>query len=250
MDLPFPDGMVQDIASFLAEDHKREPGLDLYPEVFATNLMFPLQRQGELKRMIQLARTINPKVVMEIGTDKGGGFYHWCKCLPTVEAAIACEVRGTPFWREFNNAFTRLEFLWLDGVSSYDGDTVDRVGRWLGRQTIDVLFIDGDKSYFDRDFDSYRPFLSKTAIVFMHDVQDQGPMRNAWIRCRWQGDWFTELLDLSDTVTAMQREKQGIEAANPHEHWLRYWKGTSCGVGVIGFGPKPEDVEVDYTGKR
>lgn len=240
MDQQFPPGMLDDIQQFLSTDATRPPGQDLYPEVFASRLFFPLQRQAELRKMIRLARWYNPTVVMEIGTDKGGGLYHWLKCLPTVKVAIACEIRDTPYWRLFNNAFPTVEFLWLGGVSSYAPTTVSRVSRWLNKQTIDVLFIDGDKAAFARDFDSYRPYLSRQAIVFMHDVQDQGPMRDAWLRCRWQGEWHEEILDVSDYEEARRREKEGIPSANAHEGWLRYWKGRSCGVGVIGFGKRPE----------
>src|SRR5688572_14395248 len=123
MDAPFPAEMMASIERFFKEVHPTLSwGQDVYPEVFETELFFPLQRQRELARMMQVARTVGghtcptcggdgqetfiklpedprpkgttqrcsqckgfgkvgggPTTVMEIGADKGGGLYHWCR---------------------------------------------------------------------------------------------------------------------------------------------------------------------------
>ena len=227
----FPDGMLSEIALFLAHDCERSAGMDLYLDVFRTNFFFPLQRQGELAAMMRLARVVEPKVVMEIGADKGGSLYHWCKCLPTVKRVIACEIRGTPYARFFSEAFPHIQFCWLS-ASSYDYRTVTGVRTWLGGDPIDCLFIDGDKGAFDVDFDCYtRRFPMANNLVFMHDIQDELP-GNAFWRCA-EPYGHTTVIDLADTQVAMKRAKEGLPVANPHEGWLRHWEGRSCGLGVI-----------------
>lgn len=225
MDDSFPKGMVEEIEAFLAAD--REPrGKDVYDSVFASGLFFPLQRKRELAAMMRTARSIQPRVVMEIGSDKGGGFYHWVKCLPTVTHAICCEVRGAPYEAAFRRAFPDVCFLFLSG-SSYGSDVVEKVAVWLDGMAIDCLFIDGDKSHFLDDFHAYLPGMSCNGIVFMHDVVDK-PMRSAFMEASkgFKHDMIHDVSEVHD---------RGPDAT-AHDHWLTYWDERSCGVGVIRLG--------------
>jgi predicted O-methyltransferase YrrM len=232
MDDPFPSGLLPSIEKFFESEETREPGENLYPDIFLTELFFPLQRQRELARMMEIAREYEPKVVYEIGADKGGGLYHFCKSLPTVTRVIACEVRGTPYQHLFEKAFPHIDFLWL-AESSYGVEAVSRIKEWLGSDTLDVVFIDGDKSAFELDFDTVQPMLSKVSVVFMHDVTDPAPGAafNAVVQ-RKVGHCST-IIDRTDATEACQRENEGIPSTGSHEGWLRHWKGRSYGVGVI-----------------
>ena len=255
MDAPFPTGMTSCIEKFFREVHPTlKPGQDIYQEVFDTDLFFPLQRQAELVWMIRQARKVQPKVVMELGADKGGGLYHWCQCLPTVNRVIASEIRGTPYEKEFEKAFPDKCFLWirqsLDGFGPrmvetavktglpgieicHPSGVVERKPTWK-KGGIDVLFIDGDKSAFLADFDAYLPLMSPTGVVFMHDINEQGsPMLRAFETVAARGYRVEKYIDTSDTARALNREQHGFTPRNSHEGWLRHWKGRSCGVGAI-----------------
>lgn len=226
MDADFPPGMVDEWRTFLASGKAPHA-------VFDTNLCFPLQRKGELKLMLETAMSVKPVTVMEIGADKGGGLLHWCY-LPTVKQVIACEIRGTPYADEFKRAFPDKRFLWIED-SSYTKDTRYRVQSWLGLSWIDVLFIDGDKTKMVEDFDTYLPLMNPNGLVFVHDVSDREPMAafgKLWER--GHRTWIIE--DRTDTREALDRQGKGIPPANPHEAWLRHWKGESCTVGVIELG--------------
>lgn len=231
-DAPFPAGMVETIQRFLENDHQRTPGLDLYPEVFETDLFFPLQRQAELEAMVQLARKVQPTTVMDVGSDKGSGVYHWAKCLPSVKNVIACEIRGTPYRNAFEKAFPKIDFLWLE-ASSHDQSTVDKVKEWLCGKPIDVLFLDGDKANFFKDFHCYLPFMSGDGIVFMHDIQDSPEPSNAFRRIAAEYPNTERIIIKDDWIRSQEREARGIPPDGPHEAWLRFWKGRSAGVGVI-----------------
>jgi hypothetical protein len=233
VDEPFPTGMLEDIEKFFALECTREPGKDLYPSVFETALFFPLQRQVELAEMMWEARRIRPLVVAEVGLDKGGSAYHWVKCLPSVRRFIGCEIRGIPYAYLFEKHFPDIDFLWLP-TSSRNPHSLSKLREWLGRDFIDCLFIDGDKSSFVADFLAYQPFMNPAGVVFMHDIKDSGtPMRDAFEWCKKQGYRTREIINVSDTHKTLRLAERGLPPANPHEGWLRHWKGTSCGVGVI-----------------
>ena len=232
MDADFPDEMTESIERFFREVHpKLIPGQDVYPEVFETALFFPLQRQRELARMMQIARSISPKTVMEIGADKGGGLYHWCNSLPTVKNVIACEIRGTPYGGIFEDGFPITSFLWIEGPSR-DASLLGLVKTYLKTETIDCLFIDGCKLTMLEDFDAYLPTMSKGGIVFIHDVQDDYPAQT-FNALRNRGYRTELILDKSEASEAVAREKAGEVTKSPWDGWLKYWIGRSCGVGVV-----------------
>ena len=223
MDDPLPKGLAEAWERFFSQEHTRPSGQLVYPEVFHSNLLFPLQRASELRWMMDKAG--GSRTVMEIGADKGGGLYHWCK-LPNVLRVVACEFRGTPYSTAFERAFPWIEFLWLP-CSSYAAETVALVKGWLRGGKIDSLFVDGDKSHFDTDFWRYRPYLREGGQAFFHDVQDEAPgraFRSVSATRAYSSEAFVSRDDW--------KEVKG-EPANPHEGWLLHWKGRSCGVGRV-----------------
>lgn len=247
MDADFPEGFLANVTKFFESESSRKPGQNLYPEVFETELFFPLQRQRELARMMQIARSKNPVTVMEIGADKGGGLYHWCKCLPTVRNVIACEIRGLPYRTLFEAAFPHIRFLWLE-ESSHASQCVKKVREWVGalavrsdhpdQDLIDCLFIDGDKGAFMADFYAYGPMMRSDGIVFMHDINDRPPKTAYELVLRKERLRHEEVIDIADSLEAVDRENRGVPSTGAHEGWLRHWKGASAGVGVIYLGEK------------
>jgi predicted O-methyltransferase YrrM len=249
-DAPFPAGMVQEIDRFMRED-KSPRGLDLYPDLFTSPLFFPLQRQAEMAAMTRLVRDHfdkhGPNTFMEIGTDKGGSLYHWCKAFPTLRQVLAFEIRGTPYSGVFQDTFKEIKFWW--GCASHSIAEVAGQGgviQFLNfKPSIDVLFIDGDKGRMEEDFDTFRPLMSEGGVVMMHDVTDDGP-KQAFERVTSRG-YKTHLIhDVTDYKMSAERQKSGWPALNPHDGWLRHWRGRSCGVGVI-FIPESESDSPDKT---
>jgi hypothetical protein len=261
MDGPLPDGLAQQWEEFLSGPlHKiggRQPAtfpasVRVNASVIGDNLLFPLQRGKEMAWMLRKAASINPTTVMEIGADKGGGLYHWC-ILPTVQRVIACEIRGTPYARAFEKGFPHIEFLWLP-CSSYDKPAPGMVHDFLTKpltergnrndgsvdkltHRIDCLFIDGDKSFFEMDFDTYLPMMAADGLAFFHDIQDEVPGYQYHCVCnrRYRHE---ECIDRSEALEACRRHQHDIPPANAHEGWLRHWAGRSCGVGCVHVGSK------------
>ena len=235
VDAPFPEGMCEEWASVLKGLSPPMESRVAIPEIFNSNLLFPLQRKVEMEMMLTLGNTIEPKTIYEIGSDKGGGLFHWC-CLPSVTNVIACEIRGTPYKNLFEVFFPHIDFLWIED-SSYNVQVVEEVSRWLGAGEIDVLFIDGDKYNFALDFDSYLPYMRSDGIVFMHDIQDEAP-RFAYDSVCARGYNHREMINTVEAMEAVDREIGGISVPCPHEAWLRHWHGRSCGVGTVFLGEK------------
>lgn len=231
MDQPFPSGMTEHIEGLLANDGMYPCGLDYYPHIFDSDLMFPLQRIGEMRWMLSKAWSICPETVLDIGSDKGGGLYHWCKGLTTLKTVIACEIRGLPYASAFEKAFPHIRFLWIED-SSYAPQTVKRVEAFLNDRPIDVAFLDGDKSYFDADFNCYHTLVRPGGLVFVHDIQDEAP-RDGYNKILAHGYGHEEFIDKTDTAWTLDRERRNIPPSTAHEKWLRHWRGRSCGVGLI-----------------
>ncbi len=230
-DGPLPEGLAEAWSVFLSEEHQPE-------DVFRENMLFPLQRVNEWRQMMDVARSVNPRTVMEIGADKGGSLWTWLRCLPDVDRCVACEIRGTPYAEVFESAFPNLEFCWQQR-SSLEWDAVSSVAHWL-RETcteertpkIDVLFIDGDKSRFEEDFDLWRPLVSNQGVVFMHDVTDRSP-GEAFKNVIRRGYRSQTIFCTDEVAASLLRENAGILPLHAHDAWLRHWRGRSCGVGVI-----------------
>jgi hypothetical protein len=227
MDGPLPAGLAEAWGDVLAG--RWRPDLPLHVRVFAHGLTFPLQRRVEMHRMLEIAASVGPRLVFEIGADKGPGIFFWCT-LPTVKSVIACEIRGTPYSAHFERHFPDVDFLWLP-VGSYDPRTVDIVNRWRHLNPIDVLFIDGDKGKMDLDFEVYLPMMNPRGVVFVHDVTDEAP-RDCFERIKNNHPSLrTEVItDVSEVQPALDKPAKDRTA---HEHWLAIWKGTSCSVGVV-----------------
>lgn len=233
MDDPLPPDLDKLWAAFF-ERHCL-PGHAPVPcqDVFSHPVLFPLQRQHEMAAMLAAATKVQPEVAFEIGADKGGSLLHWC-LIPSVRRVIGCEVRGTPYSKVFEARFPHIDFLWLP-ESSHAGEAKNKVFRWLGKDRIGCLFVDGDKSTFFTDFRTYRPVLHDAGVVFFHDINDgamSGP-RSSYENAKRMGFAHREIIDLADTEAALEREAKGIPPASAHEGWLRHWRGRSCGVGVV-----------------
>jgi predicted O-methyltransferase YrrM len=232
---PLPKTLVNDWKIWFLEEGSRVPGLDLYPELFSHPILFPLQRMRETAAMMRMAASVSPSVVMEIGADKGGSFYHWVKCHPGVKKAIACEIRGTPYEEEFVRAFPGVRFLFL-ADSSFHPRTVQRVRKFLGNDSMSCLFIDGDKNKFAEDFYAYQPFLRPGGLALMHDICCAPSSAGCADAFNEVGKNFRSetIIDLSEHEEDKLANARGEPVSGSYGGWVRYWNLIpTCGVGVI-----------------
>lgn len=125
----------------------------------------PSQNILELKTLLRAATTsaIKPKVIVEIGTDRGGSMAVWRQAFnPAVLIGIEIDE---------GKKVTATEVMIFG--DSHDEKTLERLKDQLTGNAIDFLFIDGDHTAegVKKDYEMYSPLVKKgTGIIGLHDV--------------------------------------------------------------------------------
>lgn len=143
----------------------------------------------EILGFLELARTISPTTVLEIGTAEGGTNFLLGALLPHVSLKIGADlfVRNTRLLQAFCRPGCRQVFV--DG-SSHDAATVERIRGVLSGRALDLLFIDGDHRYAGAkaDFDCYAPLVRPGGLIAFHDIVPDYRTRFGRETGRWAGD--------------------------------------------------------------
>ena len=166
--------------------------LQVYPEFWqrgfwtSVELARQAQRRGamqklrELAPLIGLVRRHEPRVVVEIGTARGGTFYAWCRVAAPNATVVSVDLPGGPFGgahasadiailRGYGWPEQELHFLRAD---SHDPETLSSLEKILAGQEVDFLMIDGDHTYegVKEDFEMYAPLVGEGRPIAFHDI--------------------------------------------------------------------------------
>ena len=139
-----------------------------------------LQKLRELAPLIALLRRRTPRVVVEIGTARGGTFYAWCRVAEPDAVLVSIDLPGGPFGgdraapdssalRRYGQPGQQLHFIQED---SHDVVTRTRLEKILSGKEIDFLMIDGDHTYegVRQDFEMYAPLVRDGSPIAFHDI--------------------------------------------------------------------------------
>ncbi len=150
----------------------------------AGSLIAPSQFQSELEQLAELVKQRKPKVVVEIGTAKGGTLAVWCALADSAATLVSIDLPGGmhgggyPKWRTLvYRRFTQpKQSLYLLRVDSHLPATWEDLKKILPDK-IDFLFIDGDHTYegVKKDFEMYSPLVRDGGIVAFHDICTHPP---------------------------------------------------------------------------
>ncbi len=177
----------------------------------------PSQNHDEILPLLHYLAAEEPKVVVEIGTERGGTHFVFGTALPTVEQTIAVDLLIRNRWRL--RSFVRPGL----SVNQIQGDSraravMDKAKRVLAGREIDVLFIDGDHSYMGatEDFRLYSPLVRQGGIIAFHDiVPDQrlrtgiaSPMRVGEVPIVWRQ--IREQFESREFVSSWEQDGRGI----------------------------------------
>jgi predicted O-methyltransferase YrrM len=140
----------------------------------------PLQSRAELTEFAHIVKRHSPRVVVEIGTARGGTLFVLCRMAADDAKIISIDLpagaggAGYPEWKlpilhSFAQGGQTLTFLRAD---SHADETIESVRKELAGQEVDLLFIDGDHSYDGAlsDFRRYSRLVRPGGLICMHDV--------------------------------------------------------------------------------
>jgi cephalosporin hydroxylase len=120
-----------------------------------------------------------PKVIVEIGTAKGGTLYLWTRISTPCGLVVSIDKPGEigsvgrttlSLYRRFGRE--RGTQVFTIAGDSHAESTHRQLQRILGDRKVDFLFIDGDHSYegVKADFYGYQPYMEPHGMVALHDI--------------------------------------------------------------------------------
>lgn len=124
------------------------------------------QHRHELQWLISQVNKINPKVIVEIGVERGGTTSLWRRVFD-YELMIGIDIADHKQEIKFNG----VQDKFILGNSLLSG-TKDKLITNLSRRKIDFLFIDGSHNFFDvkTDYYMYKNLVRKGGLIAFHDI--------------------------------------------------------------------------------
>jgi cephalosporin hydroxylase len=138
------------------------------------------QVESEYCQLVEFVAQQRPRVILEIGTAKGGTLLAWSRIA--IELVISIDMFGgiggggypkakEKLFRQFAIDRPGVEIVPLR-LDSHSLETRERVEETLAQRTIDFLFIDGDHTYagVKRDFEIWSELVTPGGHVAFHDI--------------------------------------------------------------------------------
>ena len=163
------------------------------------------QDEGELNRLIELVKELQPKRILEIGSLYGGTMWYWMHAVKGAEIVSVDIGVGAPDSRFSDMEYARIN-LWPEWeretgciitqirADSTSPETVKSVKEYT---PFDFIFIDGGHYYETviSDWKNYWPMLRKGGLLAFHDIaypdgnRDNYGVGRAWREVRDNGKW-------------------------------------------------------------
>lgn len=188
-----------------------------------------IQNDYELRHFLERVRDQKPRVVVEIGTARGGMLYCFAQLAARDATLVSIDLPGAPncggqtatereVFATFGPASQRMHFIPAD---SQLPATREQLLQILDGRSIDLLFIDGDHSYAGcmADFRIYRDLVGPEGLIVFHDIcmfPDEWPAAAvgvAWqeLKARYGGEEIIDPEGVSSRVLQPgQRWRWGI----------------------------------------
>lgn len=149
------------------------------------DLVGPTQVPDEITRLLHIVQQRRPRIVVEIGTCKGGTLLFFTRAAAEDARLISIDLPGgihgggyaqwrAYFYRQFAMPKQTIQLLRLD---AHQRSTCEHLRSLLGSEQIDFLFIDGDHRYegVRADFELYSPLVRPGGIIAFHDIVPFNP---------------------------------------------------------------------------
>jgi glycosyltransferase involved in cell wall biosynthesis/predicted O-methyltransferase YrrM len=143
-------------------------------------LLVPGQVVSEISQFLEMAKNIQPKNILEVGTAHGGNLFLLTKIASDGGKIISIDLPGGDFGggyfarkkKLYNNFVTGSQKMFLIRGDSHNQNSLNEVIKNLDGEKIDLLFIDADHTYegVKQDFEMYGPLVRGSGIIAMHDI--------------------------------------------------------------------------------
>lgn len=133
----------------------------------------PSQKDGEIKRLMEIIRERNLKNICEIGSYKGGSLFLISQAAGKGAKLISIDV-NYPMERQILNkqlVKPKQHVVTIKGDTRMN-KTFLKVKRTFNEEPLDLLFIDGDHSIegVKDDFEQYSQLVRKGGVIVFHDI--------------------------------------------------------------------------------
>lgn len=184
----------------------------------------PMQNKEEISALMHYLKDLRPRIILEIGTAKGGTLFLWTFVAINDATIISIDLPGGPFGSGYpilrmplyKSFARRKQKIILIRGNSHDPRTLNKVKRILSGRQIDFLFIDGDHTYegVKKDFEMYSPLVRKGGIIAFHDIVP-GPAEKV------------------GGVPRFWKELKSIMGTDKIMEFVRDWNQGAGGIGLI-----------------
>lgn len=132
------------------------------------------QERSEIRFLMNFIQKYELKTICEIGTYKGGSLFCIAQAAPPDATILSIDIEYPVSRRLAHRRFAKngQRIVCIKGDTK-DPATFNRAKRALGRQKLDLLFIDGDHAFAGvvNDYARYGSLVKKGGIIAFHDIQ-------------------------------------------------------------------------------
>ncbi len=164
-----------------------------------------LQVLSEITALAREVEALKPKVILEIGTARGGTSLIWAHLAE--KKLITCDLLDKKGFGDLVRAFpppgSQCEVSVMIG-DSHSGAFLERVRKELNGEPVDFLFIDGDhtEAGVRQDYEDYSPLVRPGGLIAFHDIVDDQPLPTNEVQHFWKklspGQETKEFIDSPD----------------------------------------------------
>jgi len=148
-----------------------------------------LQIPSEITRLARAVAALKPKIILEIGTARGGTSLIWSSLAS--EEVITCDLVHHAAQRPLLEALappgSKCRMTLLTG-NSHDAAFKQRVAQALNGRKADFIFIDGDHTVegVTADYNDYKEFVRPGGIIAFHDIVESQPLPTNQVYHLWK----------------------------------------------------------------
>lgn len=170
-----------------------------------------MQVPAEIMQLARAVEALEPKIILEIGTARGGTSLIWSHLA--TERVITCDLndmtRQAPLFTQFPPPGSGCRVTLLSG-NSHSADFKARVSSELNGARADFLFIDGDHTVcgVTADYNDYKEFVRPGGLIAFHDIVKHQPLPTNQVYYLWQK--LKPLVEVEEFVNDPQQRGFGI----------------------------------------